>query len=92
MSLLYVSEPMIFDFRMYLAKMPCGLSSSNLETTSTFGVFCTRLRAIRRTMPAVSPLDTLGRSSLGEITSLSASISSFSKPVQRTSISRLNRV
>ena len=78
MSLLYSSEPMILVVRMYREKIPCSESSSNLEMTSTFGVFCTRLRAMRRTSPAVSPELMLGRSGLGLMTTPSAIFSSLS--------------
>ena len=89
MSFEYCSAPMTLLIRMWRAMMPFTESSSNLEMISTFGAFCTRLRAIRRTMPAVSPELTLGRSAFFEITSPSASISNLWKFEQRASISRL---
>ncbi len=59
---------MIADSRTCLARIPWGDRSEKIDFTSTFGVFCTRFRAIRRISPATSPLDTLGRSGFGEIT------------------------
>lgn len=78
MSLLYSSDPMIFVVRMYREKIPCIESSSYFDSTSTLGVFCTRLRAIRRISPAVSPDEMLGRSGLGLITIPSANFSNLS--------------
>ena len=77
MSLLYSSEPMIFVVRMCLAKIPWIESSSYLLSTSTFGVFCTRFRAIRRINPAVSPDEMFGRSGFGLMTAPSASFSNL---------------
>ena len=52
--------------------------TQNSEMISTFGVFWTTYRAIRRTIPAMSPEDTLGRSGFWETTSASAIVSYFS--------------
>ena len=89
MSLLYSSTPMIFVVRMKREKIPGIESSSWTDSTSTFGVFCTRLRAMRRTRPAVSPELMLGRSGRGLMTSPSASFSSLSYSPTRWSISDL---